>query len=505
MGFFPSAVPLPTVDSSKSAIDEAVAQGRRRLWAQLGARQLGLAVTIALAGPVILLAVGAVYFPTAALWLFALAGAACGYSLWRRARPGEYQVARVLDFRFATEDQISTAYYFGHSEAHEASAIDEQRTLALRALAGHSVDHELPWEAPRTALWAAGMFALAAALLLVRLAVQPTLSLEPPLTAVLFPGLGESRQARLVEEQQLDPEAGRDGEEAASLERQQLAESRPPSERPTPPVALAGDEPGASEEDFEMPEVEGLSLDGEEGDELSFDSEGANGEEGSREGSPDEKGSEIGGEEPGQEPESSGDWSEESNSLLERLKDAFEKMVENLSMESPEDSQNASQESGEGSESSEASEAGEQAQAEANAAGEQATDAEMEGGEPGEGEPQQAAEGGGANDSEQGANEGQSASASGTAEGDKQIAEEAARQEAELDALEEFYMQRADELAGEIMVETTVAEQQSARTPLRSVDGRHADRGGLVSRDEVPAAYRQYVETYFQKIRSKAR
>ena len=503
MGFFPSAIPLPRVDPSISAIDEAVAQGRKRLWTQLGARQLGLAATIGLAGPVVLLAVGAVYFPTAALWLFVLAGAACGYYLWRRARPGEYQVARVLDLRFATEDQISTAYYFGRSEAAEAAAIEEQRTLALRALAGHSVDDALPWEAPRTAWWAAGMFALAAALLLARFALQPTLSLEPPLTSVLFPGLGESRQVQLVKEQQPDPDTGRDGEEAASLERQQLADARPPSERPTPPIAPVGDEAGAGEEAFEMPEVEGLSLDSEAGDELSFDSEGANGEEGSREGSPDEKGSEIGGEEPGEEPEPSGDWSEESNSLLERLKDAFEKMVENLSTESPESSESASQEPGEGAERSEASEAGEQA--EANAAGEQATDAEMEGGEPGEGEPQQAAQGGGANDSEQGANEGQSSSASGTAEGDKQIAEEAARQEAELDALEEFYMQRADELTGEIMVETTVAEQQSARTPMRAVESGHADRGGLVSRDEVPAAYREFVETYFQKTRSKER
>ncbi len=488
------------VDLTQSSIEEAVTLGRKRLWAQLGARQIGLAATIALAGPVVLLAIGAGYFPAAGLWLFTLAGAACGVYLWRRSRAGAYQVARILDDRFATEDQISTAYYFSHSEWRDEPPIGEQRALAARALAGRSVEEALPWEAPRTAWWAAGMFALAAALLLARLAMQPTLSLEPPLTSVLFPDLAESRQARLIEEQAVDPEAGREGEESAALERQQLAEARPPSERPTPPALAAGDDPGADEDAFEMPEVEGLSIDAEQGDELSFDSEG---EQGASEGSPDEKGSKIGGEE-GEQPDPTGDWSEESNSMLERLKDAFEKMVENMSMDSPEGSQTAGEESGESTQESESAEQGEQSQAEAEA-GEHGTDAEMEGGEPGEGEPQQAAQGGGANDSEQGSNEGQSTAASGTAEGDKQIAEEAARQEAELDALEEFYMERADQLAGEIMVETTVGEQQSARTPLRSVESRHADRGGLVSRDEVPAAYRQYVETYFERIRSQQR
>ncbi len=497
---------MSITDPNRSAIEDAVAQGRKRLWAQLGAKQLGAAAAVALAGPVLLLAVGAGYFPAAALWLFLLAGAAYGFYLWRAARPGDYQVARVLDERFATDDQISTAYYFAHSGGGEIAAIANQRTLAIQALGDRSVGDALPWEAPKTAWWAGGMFVLAAALLIARLAFQPTLSLEPPLMTVLFPSLGDSQQARLLEEKRAEPEEGRAGDDAATAERQELAEARPPSERPTPAISPPGDDDSSGADDFKMPEVEGLSADKEGGDDLSFDADSKGGEQ-TPDGSPEEKGSKIAGEEPAEKPEASSNWSEESNNLLDRLKDAFNKMVENMKTDSAENSQNASKKPGEKAESSDPSEAGESAQAEAQPASEQPTDAQaqMEGAEKGEGEPQQSAQGGGANDTDQGANEGQSTAASGTADGDKQLAEQAARQEAEMDALEEFYMQRSDEVAGEIMVETTVGEQQNARTPLRAVDNRHADRGGLVSRDEVPAAYRQYVETYFQKIRSKER
>jgi hypothetical protein len=126
----------------------------------------------------------------------------------------------------------------------------------------------------------------------------------------------------------------------------------------------------------------------------------------------------------------------------------------------------------------------------------------MEGGEPGQGEPQQTAQGQGSSNTNEAGNQGEAASASGSAEGSKELAEHAAEQQAAMDALEEFYLKRADEIQGEIMVETTETEQ-TAQTPYRNVAGRHADRGGAVNRDEIPLAYQRYIENYFRNLRAK--
>jgi hypothetical protein len=152
---------------------------------------------------------------------------------------------------------------------------------------------------------------------------------------------------------------------------------------------------------------------------------------------------------------------------------------------------------GQGEKSSE----GQQGKAQAEA-GAQASDAEMEGGEPGEGEPQQTAQGQGSSDTNEPGNQGEAASASGAAEGSKELAEHLAEQQAAMDALEEFYQKRAEDIQGEIMVETTETEQ-TAQTPYRNVAGRHADRGGAVSRDEIPLAYQRYIENYFRNLRAK--
>jgi hypothetical protein len=90
----------------------------------------------------------------------------------------------------------------------------------------------------------------------------------------------------------------------------------------------------------------------------------------------------------------------------------------------------------------------------------------------------------------------------GAAEGSKELAEHLAEQQAAMDALEEFYQKRAEDIQGEIMVETTETEQ-TAQTPYRNVAGRHADRGGAVSRDEIPLAYQRYIENYFRNLRAK--
>jgi hypothetical protein len=450
------------------------------------------AAAIALAGPVLLFALGVDAFPAFLLWVFLLGGLAWGVYHWRTSTPDSYRVAQLLDSRAGSDDQISTAWFFAQgSQPPEGASL--QRELASRAAGTVDVGMAFPFALPKAAWWAAGMFALTLGLLGLRLTLQPQLDLKPPLAPMLFPSLARSAEPAV---EPLEPaKRAESQDEALSLDRQgETEEAEAPELEKQALQVPVGDEKADA---FEMPEVEGLSAGEESGDEMAADNEGQ-GNEGDQ-SKPGEKGAETGNEQASSSDESAGEWSEESNNLLDRLKDAFKSMMENMGMEPPQtaQSQEGQDQQGQGEKSTE----GQQGKAQAEA-GAQASDAEMEGGEPGEGEPQQTAQGQGSSDTNEPGNQGEAASASGAAEGSKELAEHLAEQQAAMDALEEFYMKRADEIQGEIMVETTDTEQ-TAQTPYRNVAGRHADRGGAVSRDEIPLAYQRYIENYFRNLRAK--
>jgi len=493
----------PTAEAS---LESAVERSRRRLLLLSGLRWACAGAAVAMVGPVLLLALGTERFPPALLWLFALGGAVWAGWRWYQARPESYTVAQALDQRWGAKDQISTAWFFGRSGVEAPLAAQRQRELALAAASGQQVETAFPYIWPQAATFAVALMGLAFLLFGVRVAMQPQLSLEPPLEHVLFPSLAEDDE-RLAALEEETPEAQAAAEdEAQSLskkseqaERRETAR-RPQSETPPPADAVAPEQQGDA---FEMPEVEGLTIESEAGDELAFESQDKNGE--SQQPGDEmagETGEEAGTETAEAQKDPANEWNEKSGDLLDRLKEAFQEMMENLGMQQ-ESASGEQQEAGEGqqqegSESAQAGEQSEQAQAEGGAEG---SEAEMEGGEQGQGETEQAAQGQATqSSSEEGTQPGESAGASGSADGSKELAERMAEQQAALDALEEFYMQRAEEIEGEIMVETSTAEQ-SAQTPYKASQQAHSDRGGAVTRDEVPLAYQRYIETYFRNLR----
>lgn len=483
-----------SANATVSPIAAVVDAARRRLLTHNGVRDGLWAAVIALAGPALLFALGVDAFPAFLLWVFLLGGLAWGFYRWRKSSPDEYRVAQLLDRRSGSADQISTAWFFSNDSRDGLEAVPLQRELAQRAARSVDVGAALPFAWPKAMWWAAGMLALSLGLLGLRIALQPQLDLKPPLAPLLFPGL--TRAAEQPLETLEPPERSASEDEAFALDRQGDTEE-PEDEANNDALDIpVGEEQTADA--FEMPEVEGLSAGEEIGDEMTAENQGE-GQEGDQ-SSPGEKGADTGAEQASNEDDGAGDWSEESNNLLDRLKDAFKNMMENLGMEPPQTAQGeqGQEQQGQGEEASEGQQ-GQQAQAEAGA---QASDAQMEGGEPGEGEPQQTAQGQGSSDTNEAGQQGQAASASGAAEGSKELAEAMAEQQAAMDALEEFYMKRAEEIQGEIMVETTETEQ-TAQTPYRDVAGRHADRGGAVSRDEIPLAYQRYIENYFRNLRAK--
>ena len=200
----------------------------------------------------------------------------------------------------------------------------------------------------------------------------------------------------------------------------------------------------------------------------------------------------------GDEP-SDDDWDESGDSLLEKLKQAFANMLETLDMDSVDstDSKSGSEE-GSGA-SKEAASSGEPSEGSEldDMEGSEMVDAEMEGGEAAE-EAGEAPASGSGQDSSGEKGSGENASAAGSRDGSKEFLE--AEQLEVFGALEELYMERSENMRGDVMIETRLAES-TASVPYNQRSSTHSDRGGAVSRDEIPAVYRTYIQNYFENLR----
>src|SRR6202043_2360515 len=86
----------------------------------------------------------------------------------------------------------------------------------------------------------------------------------------------------------------------------------------------------------------------------------------------------------------------------------------------------------------------------------------------------------------------------GKQDGDKTARE--AEQLAAMGKISEIIGKRSASVTGEVMVEGASGKQQ-LKTQYSGKHGAHAEAGGEINRDEVPLAYQQYVQQYFEEIR----
>jgi hypothetical protein len=424
--------------------------------------------------------------------------------IWRSSQASDYEIAQTLDRSWACDDQLSTACYFADESTEADINVAAQRVLAERAVDGRDARTALALRIP-VAVWcsAALLFAVVA-LVGVRYSVSPQLALTSPLPPLLFPEWAGSRDGDLAAAALVVEQANRDAESARrSLTQEQLAEAMEaaaPIRLESDPLASAGEDPSSA-----VPEVEGLDPLADTGDQLSFEDPSTSEQQSSasEDGSPDERGSNLERQAESQKPEDGdGEWGQQSNSLLDRLKEALKQLSEG---KDPEDSQSAQQESNAQQDDSNAEAspgASEEGAAEAGNGQGAPSEAAMESDAAQPETPQQSAQGGGETSGSGTEGEGQSAGAAGDGEGSKQIEERLAQQTA-FEVLEEFYLRRSEELSGDVLVETTMGEGSSAATPYRSQQGTHGGNSGLALRDQAPPAYRTFVENYFRQLRSK--
>ncbi len=482
------------------AVDRAVAAGRKSAQLQRALRAAALGLAIALGGLTALLLAGSSWFPVPLVGLGVIGGAVAAAVSWRRSQQSSYEIAQILDGAWKSNDQLSTAVHFAGDPGQESEVVRAQRQLAVSAVTNHEAADVLPLKATPMVWLAASLLLAVVALTGLRYSVAPTLALGSALTPALLSGESHAEQQQALEsdlEQSSKPSAN-DKTDGLGKE---LAEARQPAKSTASPF----DPIMANTEEQPTAEAEGLDESAQAGDELDFQQSGDEPgmPEGEQENASDEKGSNL--ERPGESPEQAnvdGSWSENSNSLLDRLKDALKQLRENVSSEPAQaSSQERTAPAEEGSDAASSSEPGKQSGEPSSEQEGSPAEASMD---PPESQPgaQQASQGSGSESGAGSEGTGDSAGAPGDGDGSKEIQERQA-QEAAFQALEEFYLQRAEELTGDVLVETSTGEVSSAATPYRTQQAGRREGAGAAVRDEAPASYRTFVENYFREIRSK--
>ena len=492
-------------ESSCSVIVRVVEQARGRASAQLALREITEAAAIALLGPLILLLFGTEWFPPGLMTVFLVAGPGYAIYHWFLRRPTSYAVARRLDASWDAEDQIATAYYFDQRKAGAEPFAEHQRLLATPLAYSGDLVAAYPFRVPTAGYWFFALLLSSFGLLGIRYGVLGSLDLQPPLPAIVMNALlGEDDREEYARQDE-PGELNEGGEEAPqSLRREKELEQDEQEEieaAPSPPSGQGAPAEGAAEGDGPLPEVEGLSTDEEFGDELAGaggDEVGegeAGGEQSPEGGSGDTEMASAPEAEAGLAEREDGAPSEPANDLLARLQEAFKNMLSSLN---PETSARESPDpSGAEENSEQQSEAAAQEGGEGEKSAENASESQS-GGAASPENPQELTQGEGNSQSSSSSPEGETASSSGSNEGSKALSESEKLQV--MGELEEFYQQRADDMIGEVQIEIRSALQQ-LQTPYAPTAATHRDRGGLVSRDQIPHAYRGYIRRYFEGLR----
>jgi len=412
--------------------------------AALVLQQAVAAVAAAFAGVILLLFLGTQIL--AWYWILIVCTGSFFLGLYRTLRrtPSAYQLAQEADRRLALQDSLSTAYYFSEAESKGRGSKRFQELVFERAsqlCGGIAAKAAAPIRIPRSAYAATALALVALGMFSIRYLVRGSLDLRPP----LMPSVVDFFRPSWL-----------------------IAEFRKPAAQRTPG----------------LPPQAGLPRD----------------RDGARSGEPDE----LDPTGPGQEG-AIGHGDSEESSLLEKLRDALQEMMDKLQTED------------------EAGQQGEKAAEDGTAAGKQTQQGKEKGkaspdGQPGEGTPKSDQQGEQTTPGETKAQAGQKSGADsspgedspadgegsgiGDSDGAKDIRQ--AEQLAAMGKISEIFGKRQASLTGEVMVRAPSRNEQKLATPYSESDATHAEGGGEIQRDEVPLLYQRYVQQYFEQVHKPA-
>lgn len=505
-----SDIPL-NLDSPLAAL---VRRARRRHMFQVVADEAALALAIVFGGMVLLLILGTQILDW--YWLAALFAVGLGFGAYRARKKfaSRYAIARTLDRNLALNDALSTAVYFNENPSAgnwSEGVVERQWEMAEGLARSADLQRGLPLVFSRS-VYASGMLALAAISVFgLRYGVTRKLDLRPSLVEIAFDGfLGQSPKIADARKKPSNDPRAKDWKNPGTLKYDPW-EAQTMDQKGAPDSALNTiDTPNVDNSNNTGPTAD-PKANGQQSNNTP-DSMAENQENSERSsGNPDQapEGSQApskDGGKPGTPPpgsEQQKGQSAENSSLTDKMRDALSNLLSKLKMQ-PKSGANKS---------------GGQQQNQNGGQQQSAQSRPNPNGSPMPGKPQQDATGspdGQASQDAQGteqakAGQGKSSgkneersnsqdgkSGIGRQDGDKSLKE--AEQLAAMGKISEIIGKRSQNVTGEVMVEVASGSQQ-LRTQYSQRKAAHADTGGEINRDEVPLAYQQYVQSYFEEIR----
>lgn len=488
----------------EGALERLITDARARLVRNLIFDQTLQALSLGFAGAIVLLVTGTQLLHW--FWPLALFAASLAFGIWRvRSRiPAEYSVAQRIDAQLLLEDSLSTAWHFNTGDIGNSSedVRRAQHKQAEQKAAGIDPAIAAPFVWPKSIRWCALLGAAAIAMFGVRYGVQKSLDLARPLVAFdLNPFTGGVREVAKANKPNSPME---DFMKSISVQ--------PPDQQqggldPAPDSALGTvDVPDVNNDNSER--ASGRQTDEKgpgSGDPNEQSEQGDKGggdggdQKGNNEPSPKGQAQDTKGKQQdaaGQQAQQPG----ENSSLLDKMKDALSNLMSkmNTPQNKPGEAQNKQSAQKGGQQSANARQAQKGGQQSKGQQGQEAQQSNSQQGDQDMQDPSQSAQGKSGDRNSQQTSNSENKSGQGKQDGDKDV--KLAEQLAAMGKISEIIGKRNQNLQGEVMIEVSSSKQQ-LRTQYTSRSATHAESGGEIHRDEVPLAYQNYVQHYFDEVR----
>jgi hypothetical protein len=484
-----------------SSVSQLLKKARQRCLLDLVLDQSALAISIAMAGAILLLLTGTSLLEWYWIALLAIASLAIGLYRFRNRVPSEYRLAQRIDWKMNLADSLSTATHF--AETHNPIA-DHQRTSAEQVARTIDARIAVPFTRSRFAWPAAGLALVACGLFAVRYAVTGTMSMEPSLVKMAYDtffGSGPQQQAKNnARKPQTDKNNPLDpgNPDAQTTQNDQMPDSQMESiESPDINNASAPDQSKSAAQAQQK-----SSPDDQQGDNSEQGEKGekaSNGDDGNQDNSSKGDKSKDAKQKDGKQ-DAKNQNSSENSSMLDKLKDAMANMLNKMKSTPPKEGQSAqnSQDSKAGGQEKGNQKSAQNQKGSQNDSQDADAQSDQQQQQGDKSEKKQSANAKSGDKSQDKNNSPDAKSGIGSSDGDKAAKE--AEQLAAMGKISEIIGKRSANVSGEVMVEVGSAKQQ-LKTPWAQKQATHIEAGSEIHRDEVPLMYQQFVQQYFEEIR----
>jgi hypothetical protein len=491
-----------------SAVTELVQRGRRRAVIQLLIRHVSLALAVAFGGAIVLILLGTQILDW--YWLVVLFAIGFAYSAWRtHARiPAAYQVAQSMDRHLGLKDALSTAFYFAKNPKDgDPAAIERQRAVAEELARGADVRTALPFASSRSLYACAGLAAAVLGFVAVRYGVTHSLDMRSALVRIPFQDfLAQGDQIADAKRKSGAQKPGDKTQPGSAVDPEQA--NAPDTDPASEDALKVVDTPDVNNPDngYDAAKAQASKEKSKDPEQDPGDSSATGdqkpGNESPEGASPDQNGGAKGKTKQDKEAKSGNQQnsSGENSSLADKMKDALSNLMSKLKTPSKNGESKQSQPNAQNGQQPGKQNGGkdQNGQAEAKQQGEASSNPDAQGDQQQSADQAQSAQGQSNGKDSQHASSPDSKSGAGKQDGDKSLRE--AEQLAAMGKISELIGKRVQTVSGDMMVEVSSGKQQ-LKTQYSNRSASHAEAGGEANRDEVPLAYQQYVQRYFEEIR----